>query len=586
MRPRGRQRMTAMRRCALVVVGSAGGRLLRRQRQGDRPAAADAISCSSIPLPIPQNYGIHDQFIRDGLAFVCAWNTGVHDLRRGQRHQGRHRPRTRCWSAQSSRRHVRRRGAQRLVVPQPRDQREEVPVRRPGRPGHDRLRLVRATSMSWTCPISRTRTRWRSSTAPAPGRTTSGWTRPTQILYAAYYNGGVVAIDVSGTLSGDISSRMIDTLSFGAGNTYTWGVQLYNGSLYAIDMLSGCGSSTRAWERLELRGRRQQRAGALQLGPLGRNGYAYTGTWGTSQRTGLGGSLLKVWQLSASGAPGARGLDRRRRASATVSDVEVSADGKLLDVQHRERPELGVLVLLASPIPAHPTLLGKYLSIERRPHGDVRDDRRAGCTRSAAEESERRGADHSGCDERLDRPMTSDAVATSACTSARCPLRAASSAAPARRSPCSPRSSARSPAASRPLPRRRPPGRGARRSRATSAVTSCPTTRCDGIVSRVAFPDLNTASTLLKVSLPSGTNGSAASARRAARRRPRASRSARRESAPPVSVIRPALRPPSVEAVLEREPHVARPVQVARRCRTRPPAGRTRRGARPRCRPP
>ena len=30
-----------------------------------------------------------------------------------------------------------------------------------------------------------------------------------QILYAAYYNGGVVALDVSGTLSGDLSSRLM-----------------------------------------------------------------------------------------------------------------------------------------------------------------------------------------------------------------------------------------------------------------------------------------------------------------------------------------------------------------------------------------
>ena len=29
-----------------------------------------------------------------------------------------------------------------------------------------------------------------------------------QVLYAAYYNGGVVALDVSGTLAGDLSSRL------------------------------------------------------------------------------------------------------------------------------------------------------------------------------------------------------------------------------------------------------------------------------------------------------------------------------------------------------------------------------------------
>jgi len=61
-----------------------------------------------------------------------------------------------------------------------------------------------------------------------------------QILYAAYYNGGVVALDVSGTLSGNLSSRIISQIKpGGAGNTYTWGVQLANGFLYAVDMLSG-----------------------------------------------------------------------------------------------------------------------------------------------------------------------------------------------------------------------------------------------------------------------------------------------------------------------------------------------------------
>jgi hypothetical protein len=61
-----------------------------------------------------------------------------------------------------------------------------------------------------------------------------------QILYAAYYNGGVVALDVSGTLTGNLSDRLIDRIEpGGASNTFTWGVMLANGSLYASDMLSG-----------------------------------------------------------------------------------------------------------------------------------------------------------------------------------------------------------------------------------------------------------------------------------------------------------------------------------------------------------
>jgi hypothetical protein len=61
-----------------------------------------------------------------------------------------------------------------------------------------------------------------------------------QVLYAAYYNGGVVALDISGTLSGDLSSRLLSQVRPGGSrNTFTWGVQLANGSLYAIDMVSG-----------------------------------------------------------------------------------------------------------------------------------------------------------------------------------------------------------------------------------------------------------------------------------------------------------------------------------------------------------
>jgi hypothetical protein len=61
-----------------------------------------------------------------------------------------------------------------------------------------------------------------------------------QILYAAYYNAGVVALDVSGTLSGDLSGRILARLQpGGSGDTFTWGVQLANGYLYASDMVSG-----------------------------------------------------------------------------------------------------------------------------------------------------------------------------------------------------------------------------------------------------------------------------------------------------------------------------------------------------------
>ena len=73
------------------------------------------------------------------------------------------------------------------------------------------------------------------------------------ILYAAYYNGGVRAIDISGDLSScDAANKSADgrcdlakmgrELAHGpvvAGAVYIWGVQLAGGHVYASDMLSG-----------------------------------------------------------------------------------------------------------------------------------------------------------------------------------------------------------------------------------------------------------------------------------------------------------------------------------------------------------
>jgi hypothetical protein len=45
---------------------------------------------------------------------------------------------------------------------------------------------------------------------------------------------------VSGTLEGNLADRLLSQVKPGGQrNTYTWGVQLSNGFLYAIDMESG-----------------------------------------------------------------------------------------------------------------------------------------------------------------------------------------------------------------------------------------------------------------------------------------------------------------------------------------------------------
>jgi len=185
-------------------------------------------------LPIPQNYGIHDQFVRDGLAFVSAWNTGViiYDVGNGIKGGSPSNPvLVDSLATLGGQTH----NAWWFQNPVTSENRYLfIGQEGPGSIGAsssgdihvlDIFDLNNIQEVAFFHHTAGTHNFWMDEA--------------NQILYAAYYNGGVVAIDVSGTLSGDISSRMIDTITFGAGNTYTWGVQLYNGSLYAVDMLSG-----------------------------------------------------------------------------------------------------------------------------------------------------------------------------------------------------------------------------------------------------------------------------------------------------------------------------------------------------------
>ena len=182
---------------------------------------------------------------------------------------------------------------------------------------------------------------------------------PNQILYAAYYNGGVVALDVSGTLAGDLASRVISVIRPGGpGNTFTWGVQLANGSLYAIDMVSG-------FYQLQMQG------GDLVLVSGGNNvpdrfssdlwvhgSHAYTGTWGT-RGAGNVGNVVKVWGLSGTGAPSLVNSVTIEN-TGTVSDVQVSADGAWLAVTTEYGSGAG-LYLYDLANPASPVFVDRYL---------------------------------------------------------------------------------------------------------------------------------------------------------------------------------------------------------------------------------
>jgi hypothetical protein len=168
-----------------------------------------------------------------------------------------------------------------------------------------------------------------------------------------------VALDVSGTLLGDLSSRLIDSIRPGGiGNTYTWGVQLDNGSLYAVDMLSGF------WQ-LRLSGGKFSALGGGNNVPerygsdlAVANGFAYTGTWG-SRTTGVVGNAVKVWRLNGSGAP-TLADSIVTTGIRTVSDIKVSEDGKLLMFTAETGPNAGFW-FYSLQNPAKPTYVAKYL---------------------------------------------------------------------------------------------------------------------------------------------------------------------------------------------------------------------------------
>jgi hypothetical protein len=177
-----------------------------------------------------------------------------------------------------------------------------------------------------------------------------------EILYAAYYNEGVIALDVSGALAGALETQgrvLAHAKPGGANDTYVWGVQLYNGSLYASDMMSGF------WQlsptTLATRGGGHNVAERFGSDLWVAGGFGYSGTWGFRAQQG---NLVKVWRLGAGGAPVI--VDSAKVAGiATVSDVEVSPNGKVLMFSSEGGPGQGVhFFTLANP--ARPKLISSY----------------------------------------------------------------------------------------------------------------------------------------------------------------------------------------------------------------------------------
>jgi hypothetical protein len=191
---------------------------------------------------VPPNYGIHDTYVRDGLVFVFAWNTGViiYDIGNGIRGGSPGAP------AEVSRLVTTTRG----VCCGPSVHNGwwfHNPVTHENRYlfiGQEGAGVIGSQSSGdiHVVDVSDLADPREVAFFHVKGAGTHNFwmDESRQVLYAAYYNEGVVALDVSGTLSGDLSGRLLSQIQPGGeGNTYTWGVQLANGYLYASDMLTG-----------------------------------------------------------------------------------------------------------------------------------------------------------------------------------------------------------------------------------------------------------------------------------------------------------------------------------------------------------
>jgi len=199
------------------------------------PGTASPITLTAV-VPVPANYGHHDTFVRDGIAFVCAWNTGVlvYDVGDGVKGGSPASPQLisslvtaggevhNAWWF-----HNPVTGEKRYLF---------IGQEGPGTVGASssgNIHVVDVSNLAMPREVA-------SYGMPGAGTHNFWMDEARQVLYAAYYNGGVVALDVSGTLSGSLASRVIARVTPGGeGNTFVWGVMLANGHLYASDMLSG-----------------------------------------------------------------------------------------------------------------------------------------------------------------------------------------------------------------------------------------------------------------------------------------------------------------------------------------------------------
>lgn len=296
-------------------------------------------------VSIPPNFGIHDTFVRDGLAFVCAWNTGIIIMDVGNGIAGGtpsdpvevSRLRTGSGGVDGARAH----NAWWFQNPNTGERRYLfVGQEGPGQIGASSSGDIHVVDVSDLANPREVATYHMNGTARSAGTHNFWMDEPAEILFAAYYNGGVVALDVSGDLSGDLASREIARIQPAADSTYVWGVHYQNGAIYATDMLSGFYHLTfTGTEFVAASGGTGEGTERFFSDLWVTDRYAYTGTWGT--RGANDGNVVNIWRLDGQGRPSmVRGFGIAD--IGTVADLEVTSDGTALLVSATRGPDAGL----------------------------------------------------------------------------------------------------------------------------------------------------------------------------------------------------------------------------------------------------
>ena len=350
----------------LVRLGPAGSQAIRASVD----TASASFSLTSLAagtdpvlvgeVPIPPQYGIHDTYVRDGIAIVSAWNTGIiiYDVGDGRKGGSPSNPveigrlvtndggvpggpavHNAWWF------HNPVTGQKKyLFVGQ------EGPATLFSTASGD-LHVVDVSDLAHPTEVG-------SLKIAGAGVHNFWMDEAAQVLYAAYYNAGVVRLDVSGTLPADLTSRITARVApGGAGNTFVWGVMLANGALWVSDILSGFWKLDPTSLATLGGGNNVPERWGADLWVTGQ--YAYTGTWGGAARNGNGyGDVMKIWQVTG---PGPVLVDSVKfDGIRTVSDMEATDDGKLLAVTTERLGSPGLSVFDLTD-PARPTLLGSVV---------------------------------------------------------------------------------------------------------------------------------------------------------------------------------------------------------------------------------